>query len=174
MVDETESGQVFLGVSPVFPCQKFHLTIFSTFKSFVSFHFFSYALIMVYQLWSVGILVIHVTSIRDFIAFHLWANLLNKIFIIKLISTEYKSEYIFILSQTGGDSMVQAISRSPPTTRVPGSHFGHSMWVSWWTKRNPCRFSFGISPVFLYHKFHSIISPHSCHSFRLISFHPPL
>ena len=56
--------------------------------------------------------------------------------------------------------MTQAVRHSPPTAGVPSSHLGHSMWVSWWTKRGLGRFFAG---------FHSTISPHSSHPFRSIS-----
>ena len=36
--------------------------------------------------------------------------------------------------------MAQALRRSPPTAGVPSSRLGHSMWVSWWTKRGLGRF----------------------------------
>ena len=66
-------------------------------------------------------------------------------------------------------SVTQAVGSSPSAAGAPSSRLGHSMWVSWWTKRSMVRFS-GVSPVFPYHKFHSTISPHSSHSFRFISF----
>ena len=80
-----------------------------------------------------------------------------------------------ILVQQGG-LVAQAVRRSPPTTGVPSSHLGPSMWVSWWTKRGLGRFFtgfgqdfHGVSPVFPYQKFHSTLSPHSSHPFRFIS-----
>ena len=42
--------------------------------------------------------------------------------------------------------MAQAVRRSPPTAGVPGSRLGHSMWVSWWTKRGLGRFFTGFLP----------------------------
>ena len=39
--------------------------------------------------------------------------------------------------------MAQAVRRSPPTAGVPNSSLGHSMWVSWWTKRSLSRFFSG-------------------------------
>ena len=50
VVDETRSGQVFLGVSPVFPYHKFHSTISP--QSSCPFRFISSALMMVRQAWS--------------------------------------------------------------------------------------------------------------------------
>ena len=35
------------------------------------------------------------------------------------------------------------VTHSPPTARVPSSHLGHSMWVSWWTKWSLGRFFSG-------------------------------
>ena len=71
-----------------------------------------------------------------------------------------------------GGLMAQAVSRSPPTAGVPSSRLGHSMWVSWWTKRGLGRF-FTVSPVFPYHKFHSTIFSTPISSI-FVSFHPPL
>ena len=68
-----------------------------------------------------------------------------------------------------GGIVAQAVRRSPPTAGVPSSRLGHSMWVSWWTKRGSGQVFLGVSPVFPYHKFHSTISPHSSHPFRFIS-----
>ena len=65
--------------------------------------------------------------------------------------------------------MAQAVRRSPPTAGLPSSRHGHSMWVSWWTKRGLGRFFFWVSPVFPYPKFHPTISPHSSHPFSFIS-----
>ena len=71
-----------------------------------------------------------------------------------------------------GGLMAQAVRRSLPTAGVPCSRLGHSMWVSWWTKRGQGRFLSGFSPVFPYHKFHSTISPLS-HLIHFVSFHQP-
>ena len=57
LVDETGSGKVFLGVSPIFPYHKFHSTISP--HSSHPFRFISSALVMVRQAWSVGTLAIH-------------------------------------------------------------------------------------------------------------------
>ena len=57
VVDETGSGQVFHGVSPVFPYHKFHSTISP--PSSHPFSFISSALVMVRQAWSAGTLATH-------------------------------------------------------------------------------------------------------------------
>ena len=71
--------------------------------------------------------------------------------------------------KTWGGSIAQAIRRSPPIAGVPISRLGHSMWVSWWTKRSLGRlFSRFLSfspatnfiPLFLH-----------THLIRLVSFH---
>ena len=61
-------------------------------------------------------------------------------------------------------------ARFPPlgSRVVPSSCLGHSVWVSWWTKRGLGRFFSGFPP------FSPTISPHSSHPFRFISFHQPL
>ena len=56
VVDETGSGLVFRGVSPVFPYLKFHSI--SPYSSH-PFRFISSALVMVRQAWSAGTLAIH-------------------------------------------------------------------------------------------------------------------
>ena len=56
--------------------------------------------------------------------------------------------------------MTQAVIRSPLTAEVPSSSLGHSMWVSWLTKRSLGRIFSGF-PVFLRQKYISTISPHS-------------
>ena len=78
--------------------------------------------------------------------------------------------------------MVQAVRRSPPTTGVPSSRLGHSMWVSWWTKRDLGMFSsefLSFSPTippflhtYLIHfvSFH-FISPCDCAT-RVVDRHP--
>ena len=77
-----------------------------------------------------------------------------------------RSPYIIwpSLSSTGG-LVAQAVR---PTAGVPSSRLGHSMWVSWWTKRGLGRFFTGFLPFspttnfippFLYtHPFRSISS----------------
>ena len=57
VVDETGSGQVFHGVSPVFLYHKFHFSI-SPHPSH-PFRFISSALVMVRQAWSAGTLATH-------------------------------------------------------------------------------------------------------------------
>ena len=61
-----------------------------------------------------------------------------------------------------GGLVAQAVRRSPPTAGVPSSRLGHSMWVSWWTKRGLCRFSRGFSrfplPQISFHHFSTLIS----------------
>ena len=42
--------------------------------------------------------------------------------------------------------MAQAVRRTPPTAGVPSSRLGHSMWVSWLTKRSLGRLFSGILP----------------------------
>ena len=80
-----------------------------------------------------------------------------------------KSDLYFLEQIIGhGDPMAHAISHSPLTAGLPISHLGHSIWVSWSTKRVWVRFS----RDFLYHKFHPTISPHSTYSSGLIYFSP--
>ena len=57
VVDETGSGQVFRGVSPIFPYHKFHSTISP--HSSHPFRSISSALVMVRQAWSAGTLATH-------------------------------------------------------------------------------------------------------------------
>ena len=57
VVDETGSGQVFHGVSPVFPYHKLHSTISP--HSSHPFRLISSALVMVRQAWSAGTLATH-------------------------------------------------------------------------------------------------------------------
>ena len=63
VVDEVESGYIFLGVSPVFPLHKISFQHFSTLISLITFHFTTSAPVVVRQAWSVGIIVIHRSSI---------------------------------------------------------------------------------------------------------------
>ena len=60
-----------------------------------------------------------------------------------------------------GDFVAQALRCSPPTSGVPSSRFGHSMWASWWTKRNPVGFSRDFScfpcPQISFHYFSTLI-----------------
>ena len=62
VVDETGSGQVFHGVSPVSPYHKFHSTISP--HSSHPFRFISSALVMVRQAWSAGTLPTHGSIIQ--------------------------------------------------------------------------------------------------------------
>ena len=73
-----------------------------------------------------------------------------------------------------GGLLVQAVRYSPPTAGVPSSRLGHSMWVSWLTKRGLGMLFSGFLPFFPYHKCHSAISPHSSRLFHFISFLQPL
>ena len=54
----------FVRVSPIFPCHKFHSTICP--HSSFTFHFTSFAPVMVHQAWSASILAIHGPSIKGF------------------------------------------------------------------------------------------------------------
>ena len=56
--------------------------------------------------------------------------------------------------------MAQAVRRSPPTAGVLSSRLGHSMWVSWWTKRGISRFPL---PQISFHHFSILISSTSFH-----------
>ena len=61
-----------------------------------------------------------------------------------------------------GGNVAQAVSRSPPTARVPSR-----------VSVTPCGFPggrngvlvgfLGVSPIFPYYKFYSTVSPHPCH-----------
>ena len=61
-----------------------------------------------------------------------------------------------------GGLVAQAVRRSPPTAGFPSSRLGHSMWVSWWTKRGLGKFSRGFSrfplPQISFHHFSTLIS----------------
>ena len=64
--------------------------------------------------------------------------------------------------------MAQAVRRSPPTAGVPSSRLGHSMWVSWGTKRGLGRFFAGFFTLFplpqiSFHHFSTLISSISFH-----------
>ena len=58
------------------------------------------------------------------------------------------------------------------TAGVPSSRLGHSMWISWWTKRGPGRFFSGFLP---FSPTTNFIPPflHS-HFIHFVSFHQPL
>ena len=60
--------------------------------------------------------------------------------------------------------MAQAVRLSPLTADVPSSRLGHSMCVSWWTKRGLGRFFSGFLPFSP-----TTNSPYSSHPFRFIS-----
>ena len=64
----------------------------------------------------------------------------------------------FLIHNNGG-LLAQAVRRSPPTAGVLSSRLGHSMWVSWWTKRG---FSRGFSrfplPQISFHHSYTLIS----------------
>ena len=69
-------------------------------------------------------------------------------------------------------SSLKAVSRSPPTAGVPSSRLGHSMWVSWWTKRGLGRFFSGFLP---FSPTTNFIPPFlHTHLIHFVSFHPPL
>ena len=69
-----------------------------------------------------------------------------------------------------GGLVAQAVRRSPPTTGVPSSRLGHSMWVSSWTKGVWVGFSRGFSrfplPQISFHHFSTLISSISLHFIR--------
>ena len=68
--------------------------------------------------------------------------------------------------------VAQAVSRSPPTTGVPSSRLGPSMWVSWWTKLSQGRFFSGFLP---FSPTTNFIPPFlHTHLIHFASFHPPL
>ena len=72
----------------------------------------------------------------------------------------------YLISKAGG-FVAQAVGRSPPTSWVPSSRLGDSMWVWWWTKRSQGRFFLEILPFSLatnfIHRFFTLI--------HLVSFH---
>ena len=71
-----------------------------------------------------------------------------------------------------GGLVAQAVRHSPPTTGVPSLHLGHSMWVSWWTKRGLGRFFSGFLPFSPTTNFiPQFLHAHLIHS---VSFHQPL
>ena len=65
------------------------------------------------------------------------------------------------------------VARLPPRAKIPSSRLGHSMWVSWCTKRSLDRFFSGFLPFFLTTNF---IPPflQTSHPFRFISLNQPL
>ena len=68
--------------------------------------------------------------------------------------------------------MAQAVRRSPPTAGIPSSRLGHSMWVSWWTKRGLGRFFAGFLP---FSSTKNFIPPYlHTHLIHFVSFHQPL
>ena len=79
---------------------------------------------------------------------------------------------IYFNMYISGDLVAQAVRCLPPTTGVPSSHLGPSMWVSWWMKRGLGRFFLGFLPFSPTTNF----IPPFLHT-RLIhffSYHPPL
>ena len=71
-----------------------------------------------------------------------------------------------------GGLVTQAVRRSPPTAEVPSSRLGHSMWVSWWTKRGLGRFFAGFLP---FSPTKNFISPFiHTHLIHFVSFYQPL
>ena len=64
--------------------------------------------------------------------------------------------------------MAETVRCSRQISGVPSSRLGHSMRVSWWTKRGLRRFFSGFSR-FPYHKFYFTISPYSSLSFHFMS-----
>ena len=80
-----------------------------------------------------------------------------------------KNYYLYV--HLGG-LVAQAVRRSPPTAGVPSSRLGHSMWVSWWTKRGLGGFFTGFLP---FSPTTNFIPPFlHTHLIHFVSFHPPL
>ena len=95
-------------------------------------------------------------------------NIYYFIYYITVIILYYISFYYIILIILYYSGLVaQAVRRSSLTAGVPSSHLGHSVWVSWWTKRGLDRFFSGFShfplPQISFHHFSTLIS--------FISFH---
>ena len=84
-----------------------------------------------------------------------------------LVISEYCNIKMSSISNSTGGLVAQAVRRSPPTAGVPSSRLGHSMWVSWWTKRGLGRFFAGFLPFSLpqisFHHFSILISSISFH-----------
>ena len=70
-----------------------------------------------------------------------------RIFLVRILTKVWFTISLHI-SMRGG-LVAQAVRRSPPTAGVPSSRLGHSMWVSWWTKRCLGRFFSGFLPFSL-------------------------
>ena len=71
-----------------------------------------------------------------------------------------------------GGLVAQAVRRAPPTAGVPSSRLGHSMWVSWWTKRGLGRFFSGFLP---FSPTTNFIPPFiHTHLIHFVSFHQPV
>ena len=70
-----------------------------------------------------------------------------------------------------GDSVTQAVRRSPPTAGVPNSRLAHSMRVSQWTKLSLGRFFLGLLFFSLARNFIPPFLHTNPHSFNFVSFH---
>ena len=79
----------------------------------------------------------------------------------------HRSQELYQLLRLRGGLVAQAVRLSPPTAGIPSSRLGHSMWVSWWTKRVWVGFSRGFSrfplPQISFHHFSTLISSISFH-----------
>ena len=64
----------------------------------------------------------------------------------KLHALYSSTNIIRSLKSRRGGLVAQAVRRSPATAGVSSSRLGHSMWVSWWTKRDLGRFFMGFLP----------------------------
>ena len=109
---------------------------------------------------------------RYIISLEIFINILSFIYSPCLVFSDSWAIYFrlgYIYDECG--SIALAVKRSPLTSEVPSSRLGHSMSVSWWTKRSLGRFSRDF-PVFLCHKLSSTISPHSPHSFCFLPLAP--
>ena len=85
------------------------------------------------------------------------------------IAGRFSLFWVVILWYSG--LVAQAVRRSPPTAGVPSSRLGHSVWVSWWTKRGLGRFFSGFlpfSPNLLQISFHHFSTLTSSISFHFI------
>ena len=71
-----------------------------------------------------------------------------------------------------GGLVAQSVRRSPRTAGVPSSRLGHSIWVSWWTKRDLGRFFTGFLPFYPTTNFIPLFL--HTHLIHFASFHPPL
>ena len=104
-------------------------------------------------------------------------NLLKSLFIYKLILIVFIIccnilQQMSQLNIINGSLVAQAVRRSPPTAGVPSLRLGHSMWVSWWTKRGLGRFFTEFLPFSLTTNF---IPPFlHTHLIHFVSFHQPI